>query len=62
MRIVSDQATNELSRDPAKLWSLARRMGYLDDGLPAGQKLLLEYEGLSRRVRELFVHILGDGS
>ena len=62
MRIVSNQATSELSRDPAKLWSLARRMGYLDDGLLAGQKLLLEYEGLSRRVRELFVQILGNGS
>ncbi len=62
MRIVSNQATSELSRDPAKVWPLARRMGYLDDGMPAGQKLLLEYEGLSRRVRELFVHVLGDGS
>jgi len=62
MRIVSNQATSELNRDPAELWSLARRMGYLDDGLSAGQKLLLEYEGVSRRVRGLFLRILGDGS
>jgi [glutamine synthetase] adenylyltransferase / [glutamine synthetase]-adenylyl-L-tyrosine phosphorylase len=59
MRIVSNQATNELSKDHAQVWSLARRMGYADDGLSAGQKLLLDYESFSRRVRELFVHILG---
>ena len=62
MRIVSNQATSELSRDPAKLWSLARRMEYSDTDLPAGQKLLHDYEGLSRRVRELFLRIVGDGS
>ncbi len=62
MRIVSNQATSELSRDPAKLWSLARRMGYQDNGLSAGQKLLQDYEGLSKRIRELFVRILGESS
>ncbi len=59
MRIVSNQATSELNRDPAKLWSLARRMGYSDTDLPAGQKLLHDYEGLSRRVREMFERVLG---
>jgi glutamate-ammonia-ligase adenylyltransferase len=59
MRIVSNQATSELSRDPAKLWSLARRMEYSDTGLPAGQKLLHDYESLSRRVREMFERVLG---
>jgi glutamate-ammonia-ligase adenylyltransferase len=58
MRIVSNQATSELSRDPAKLQSLARRMGYPEDDPPAGQKLLRDYEGLSRRVREMFETIL----
>jgi glutamate-ammonia-ligase adenylyltransferase len=59
MRIVSNQATSELSREPTKLWSLARRMGYSDTDLPAGQKLLHDYEGLSRRVREMFERVLG---
>ena len=62
MRIVSNQATSELSRDPAKLWSLARRMGYLDDGLQAGQKLLLDYENVSKQVREIFIKILDNNS
>jgi glutamate-ammonia-ligase adenylyltransferase len=59
MRIVSNQATSELSRDAAKLWPLARRMGYSDADLPAGQKLLHDYEVLSSRVRELFERLLG---
>ncbi len=59
MRIVSNQATSELSREPATLWSLARRMGYSDDDLPAGRKLLHDYENVSTRVREIFERILG---
>jgi len=58
MRIVTNQATSELSRDPEKLRPLARRMGYDDDGIPAGQKLLLEYERISREVRTLFEKVV----
>ncbi|MFA5074303.1 MAG: bifunctional [glutamate--ammonia ligase]-adenylyl-L-tyrosine phosphorylase/[glutamate--ammonia-ligase] adenylyltransferase [Nitrospirota bacterium] len=54
MRIVSNQATNMLSRDPAKLVSLARRMGYENDGTKAGRKLLSDYEQISLQVRTLF--------
>ena len=54
MRIVSNQATSELSKKPEALQPLARRMGYADDGTPAGRKLLHEYEQLSMRVRRLF--------
>ena len=54
MRIVTNQATSELSRDPAKLQPLARRMGYDDDGVSAGQKLLQEYERTSAGVRAVF--------
>ena len=58
MRIVSNQATSELSRDPEKLRPLALRMGYLDEGTSAGQKLLEEYECLSRQVRNIFEKVL----
>jgi glutamate-ammonia-ligase adenylyltransferase len=58
MRIVSNQATSELSRDPEKLHSLARRMGYDDDESPASQKLLADYEQLSAKVRGIFGKIV----
>jgi glutamate-ammonia-ligase adenylyltransferase len=58
MRIVSNQAISELSRDPEKLYSLARRMGYGDDGSPTGQKLLADYEELSAEVRGIFEKIV----
>ena len=58
MRIVSNQATSGLSRDPEKLRPLALRMGYLDGETSAGQKLLEEYESLSRQVRRAFDSLL----
>ena len=59
MRIVSNQATSELSRDPAKLLPLALRMGYLDEqGVSAGQKLLDDYILMSRQVRNIFEKML----
>jgi glutamate-ammonia-ligase adenylyltransferase len=60
MRIVSNQATSELSRDAAKLLPLALRMGYPVDGTSAGQQLLAEYESLSREVRHIFDTVLRD--
>jgi glutamate-ammonia-ligase adenylyltransferase len=58
MRIVSNQSTNELRRDPEQLRSLARRMGYADDAATAGQKLLSDYERLSKEVRSVFDRVL----
>ena len=58
MRIVSNQATSELARDPAKLHLLARRMGYSDEGSLAGRKLLDEYERFSGQVRSVFNDLL----
>jgi glutamate-ammonia-ligase adenylyltransferase len=61
MRIVSNQVTSDLSRDPIKLQLLARRMGYTDEAAPAGaagQKLLADYEQMSAEVREVFERIL----
>jgi glutamate-ammonia-ligase adenylyltransferase len=60
MRIVSNQASSELSRDPARLLPLALRMGYLDEeGVSAGQKLLDDYVLMSRQVRNIFNKLLG---
>lgn len=58
MRIISNQATSELSRDPGKLLPIARRMGYSDDGSSSGMKLLQDYEMLSRQVRLIFDSLL----
>ena len=58
MRIVSNQGTNDLARDPEKLHLLARRMGYHSDGGSAGQKLLSDYEVLSTQVRKVFEKIV----
>jgi [glutamine synthetase] adenylyltransferase / [glutamine synthetase]-adenylyl-L-tyrosine phosphorylase len=58
MRIVSNQATSELSRDPEKIRPLALRMGYPDGETSAGEKLLGEYESLSRQVRAAFTRLL----
>jgi glutamate-ammonia-ligase adenylyltransferase len=61
MRIVSNQATSELARDPTKLHLLARRMGYSDEGSPAGRKLLDNYERFSGQVRSVFNELLREG-
>jgi glutamate-ammonia-ligase adenylyltransferase len=62
MRIVSNQASSELSRDTAKLLPLALRMGYLDEGkvVSAGQKLLDDYILMSRQVRHIFEKVLSE--
>jgi glutamate-ammonia-ligase adenylyltransferase len=58
MRIVTNQGTNDLNRDPQTLRPLARRMGYHDDDGSAGQKLLNDYESLSAQVRGVFEKIV----
>jgi len=58
MRIVSNQATSELSRDPETLRPLARRLGYADTGVPAEKILLTDYEYLSSMVRNIFEKIV----
>ncbi|MGE5807799.1 MAG: bifunctional [glutamate--ammonia ligase]-adenylyl-L-tyrosine phosphorylase/[glutamate--ammonia-ligase] adenylyltransferase, partial [Nitrospirota bacterium] len=58
LRIVANQATSMLSRDPAVLNQLARRMGYQDDASRAGEKLLRNYELFTGQVRSLFNDLL----
>jgi glutamate-ammonia-ligase adenylyltransferase len=51
MRIVANQSTSMVPRDPEKLRPLARRMGYQDEGDSEGRKLLEEYERTRNTVR-----------
>ncbi|OGW47949.1 MAG: hypothetical protein A2078_05260 [Nitrospirae bacterium GWC2_57_9] len=62
LRILSNQAANELTKDPEKLQPLARRIGYRDREEPAGRQLLKDYQDTIFRVRELFKHTLAPGS
>ncbi|HXY61324.1 MAG TPA: bifunctional [glutamate--ammonia ligase]-adenylyl-L-tyrosine phosphorylase/[glutamate--ammonia-ligase] adenylyltransferase, partial [Nitrospirota bacterium] len=62
MRIISNQATSELSRKPENLYVLARRMGYTDSDSSAGRKLLSDYERLSLKVRGIYDKILHTGA
>lgn len=62
MRIVSNQATSELSKDVQKLHALARRMKYEDDDVPAGQKLLADYERISEAARAIFKGVFSESA
>ena len=59
LRIVANQSTSFLSRDPVKLRTLAKRMGYTDDDGSAGERLLAEYERTRAGVRTVFERIVG---
>ncbi len=54
LRIVANQSTSFLSRDPKVLTVLARRMGFPDGDGGAGSELLREYERTRRNVRNVF--------
>ncbi len=54
MRVVANQSSSMLSREPAKLNTLARRMGCQEEGDGAGERLIAEYERLRTDVRGLF--------
>jgi glutamate-ammonia-ligase adenylyltransferase len=58
MRIVANQSTSFLNRDPEKIRTLAKRMGYDDSDGSAGTKLLAEYERTRDEVRALFERIV----
>ena len=58
LRIVANQSTSFLSRDPAKLRALAKRMGYDDSSGMAGKKLLADYERTRTEMRGMFDRIV----
>jgi len=55
MRIITNQATSLLSRNPDDLYPLARRMGYAEHDSTAGQKLLDDYESFRGQIRSIFI-------
>jgi glutamate-ammonia-ligase adenylyltransferase len=58
MRIISNEAMNRLSKKPEELHLLARRMGYADGNLSAGQQLLHDYETFAKQIRTIFNDVL----
>jgi len=52
LRVVANQSKSFLARDPEKLRTLAKRMGYVDAA--AGESLLRDYEHIRRDVRRMF--------
>jgi glutamate-ammonia-ligase adenylyltransferase len=58
LRIVANQSTSFLRRDPDKLRILAKRMGCADDDGSAGRTLLAEYERTRSEVRAMFERIV----
>jgi [glutamine synthetase] adenylyltransferase / [glutamine synthetase]-adenylyl-L-tyrosine phosphorylase len=62
MRIVANQASSNLSKDPAVLEALARRMGYNDSSsdASAGALLLADYAKTTALVRSIFDRLLND--
>ncbi len=58
MRIISNEATNRLSKKPEELHLLARRMGFADGNLSAGQQLLHDYETFTKQIRTIFNDVL----
>ena len=59
LRIVANQSTSFLPRDPAKIRTLARRMGFPGEDDSAGTALLREYERMRGTVRSAFDRVLG---
>ncbi len=59
MRVVANQSSSNLVRDPEKIRTLARRMGFADGEISAGRCLLDHYEELRKTVRGLFEEMVG---
>jgi len=58
MRIISNEATNRLSKNPDELHQLALRMEYADGKLFSGQQLLIDYETFTKQIRTIFNKVL----
>jgi glutamate-ammonia-ligase adenylyltransferase len=58
MRVVTNRSSHALSKNPRELHQLAKRAGYQDNGEPAGEKLLREYERTRGEVRRVFEKIV----
>ncbi|MDA8105777.1 MAG: hypothetical protein M0Z71_10400 [Nitrospiraceae bacterium] len=52
-------SSSNLVRDPEKIRTLARRMGFADGDASAGRCLLDHYEELRKTVRGIFEELVG---
>jgi glutamate-ammonia-ligase adenylyltransferase len=59
LRIEGEHAIERIVRDPARLVSAARRMGFTDEGATAGQRLLEELDRQRERVRDVYGRLVG---
>jgi len=58
LRVVANQSTSVLSRDPEKLRALGKRMGFQDNSVRTGRDLLAALEATRGTVRELYDRLL----
>lgn len=59
LRVVHGLSSHQLPQRPEALRKLALRAGYQDtEGLPAETALLADYQGHTRRVREIFARVI----
>jgi glutamate-ammonia-ligase adenylyltransferase len=58
LRVVANQSKSFLPREPEKVRSLAKRLGYDDAAAPAGEALLADFERIRNEVRDLYVRLV----
>ncbi|MBN2429719.1 MAG: bifunctional [glutamate--ammonia ligase]-adenylyl-L-tyrosine phosphorylase/[glutamate--ammonia-ligase] adenylyltransferase [Deltaproteobacteria bacterium] len=54
LRLIHDQSISELAGDKEYLTRLAKRLGYADSDLPAGELLLCDYQKITEGIRAVF--------
>ncbi|MFQ6041414.1 MAG: hypothetical protein ACE5PV_11210, partial [Candidatus Poribacteria bacterium] len=58
LRIVHDRPLSALPSEPYELEKLAKRLGYVDDNLPAAQQFMRDYQDCTSKTRQLFHELL----
>ncbi|MBC8235188.1 glutamate-ammonia-ligase adenylyltransferase [bacterium] len=58
LRIVHDRPFSALPTEPYELEKLAKRLGYVDDNLPAAQQFMQDYQDCTSQTRRIFNELL----
>jgi glutamate-ammonia-ligase adenylyltransferase len=58
LRVVANQSKSFLPREPEKVRSLGKRLGYDDAAVSAGEALLADFERIRKEVRDLYVRLV----
>jgi len=58
LRIVHDRPLSALPTEPYELEKLAKRLGYVDDNLPAAQQFMQDYQDCTSQTRRIFNELL----